>query len=191
MTEKQAEMLKQVRETTKEASDLSMKYWKEYSNIDSFQFWLVVMTLIIPLIILLWKIDRRKMLLLGFFGLNYHIWFAYCNAGGIRRGLWEYPYEILPIMPSFSLDAALIPVSYILLYQWTLNHKKNFYLYTLILSIIFAFVMKPILVHFDFFHMFKFVNYFIIFLFYFGIAIVAKIITNVFIKLQKIDDRRA
>lgn len=191
MTDAQLEKLEKVRETTVKASNLSMEYWKEYSNIDSFPFWLVLLTLVVPLLVLIWKIDRRKMLLLGFFGLNYHIWFAYCNAGGIRRGLWEYPYEILPIMPSFSLDAALVPVAYMLVYQWTLNHQKNFYLYSLILSIAFAFGLKPILVYFHFFHMYKFVNFFILFLFYIGIAIVAKIITNIFIKMQKIEDRRA
>lgn len=127
MTEQQQEFLKNIREANKMTTELSTDYWKEYSNLDSWQFSVVVLALVIPLLILLWKIDRRKMLLLGFFGLNYHIWFAYSNGDGLRKGLWEYPYEILPIMPSFSLDAALVPVAFMLVYQWTLNHGKKFF----------------------------------------------------------------
>src|SRR5699024_6153519 len=73
--------------------------------------------------------DKSKALLLGFFGLNYHVWFSYTNSIGVGLGLWEYPYHVIPFLPSFSLDAALVPVCFMLLYQWTLNHNKNIYLY--------------------------------------------------------------
>lgn len=187
MEEKQIEYLEMIRNSTKEATEISTHYWKEYSGIDSVQFWIVLLVLIIPLIFLYLKIDRKKMFLLGFFGLNYHIWFAYANSGGIRLGKWEYPYELIPMMPSFSLDASLIPVCYMFVYQWVLNHQKNYYLYALCLSAFFAFIMKPILVYFHFFHMFGSVNYFTLFLYYIGIAILAKIVTNIFGRMQQIE----
>lgn len=186
MKERQQEYLEQIRNFSKKTTDLSTQYWKEFSDFDSIQFWFILSVLIIPLIVLIWKIDRKKMFLLGFFGLNYHIWFAYANAGGIRLGKWEYPYEIIPMMPSFSLDASLIPICYMFVYQWILNHQKNFYFYAICLSAAFAFIMKPILVHFHFFHMFDSINYFILFLFYIGIAIMSKLVTNIFGKMQKI-----
>lgn len=131
------------------------------------------------------KIDRVKALLLGFYGLNYHVWFAYTNSAGIRLGLWEYPYKVLPILPSFALDASLVPVSYMMIYQWTLNKNKNFYLYSTLLSAGFAFVLKPILVSRGLFRMFSWVNYFYLFLFYVLFFIVSKFITNLFINLQE------
>lgn len=164
------------------------EYWKEFSGIGSWQFWLDVSTVIIPLIVLLIYIDRSKALLLGFFGLNYHLWFQYVNVFGIGRGLWEYPYQILPFIPSFALDAALVPVCFMLLYQWTLNHNKNIYIYAICLSAVFAFILKPIMVHFNFFHMFKGMNYFHLLLFYMGLFIVSKLITNVFIWFQNHSD---
>ncbi|MFZ3579153.1 CBO0543 family protein [Virgibacillus sp. DJP39] len=185
MNEKQLELLNKIRSMAEEVTQLQIEYWKSFSDFGIWQFWVVSLMLIVPLIVLFISIDKGKMLLLGFFGLNYHIWFAYVNSIGISLGLWEYPYQIAPFLPSFSLDASFVPVSFMLLYQWTLNHKKNIYLYSVLLSAIFAFVLKPIMVNFHFFHMFKGVNYVHLFLFYVAFFIVSKLITNLFIWLQQ------
>ena len=185
MNEKQQESLDKIRDAAEHFVKLNIEYWKEYSSFDDGKFWVVVLMLVVPLVILFLFIDRRKMLLLGFYGLNYHIWFAYVNSAGIRMGLWEYPYEILPQLPSFALDASFVPICYILVYQWTLNRKKNFYLYSILLSAALAFMFKPILVMHHFFRMFKGINYLHLFIFYVLFFVVSKIITNVFIKLEK------
>lgn len=185
MGDKQKEYLNQIRSMAEELSQLQIEYWKLFSDLEHWQFWVVVMMLVVPLIVLFISINKDKTLLLGFFGLNYHIWFAYVNSIGINLGLWEYPYQILSFIPSFALDASLVPVSFMLLYQWTLNHKKNIYLYSILLSGFFAFILKPILVNFHFFHMFKGVNYFHLFLFYVLFFVVSKLITNLFLWLQK------
>ncbi|RTR27613.1 hypothetical protein EKG37_19035 [Robertmurraya yapensis] len=185
MSEKQVELLDKVRVLNEELSKLNTEYWKEFSSFNDLKFWIVVLILVIPLIVLLWKIDRDKMLLLGFYGMNYHIWFAYTNSAAIRMGFIDYPYEILPILPSFALDASLVPACYMLVYQWTLNRNKNFYLYSILLSAVFAFIMKPILIMHDLFRMFKGWNYFTLFLFYVGLFIFSKVITNIFLKMQE------
>jgi hypothetical protein len=184
MEEKQIEYLHKIRSMAEELSSLQMEYWKLFSNLGTWQFWLVTLMLILPLIALFFLMDKNRALLLGFFGLNYHVWFAYVNSFGISLGLWEYPYQLMTFIPSFSLDAALVPVSFILLYQWTLNNKKNIYFYAFILSALFAFIIKPIMVKMHLFHMYKGVNYFHLFLFYVAFFIVSKLITNLFIYLQ-------
>jgi hypothetical protein len=185
MKDEQKELLAEIRNGAETTTQLSIEYWKEFSSFNDLQFWLVLLMLVIPLVVLFLKIDRSKMLLLGFYGLNYHVWFAYTNFAGIKLGLWEYPYAILPILPSFALDASLVPVAYMLLYQWTLNHRKNFYIYSTILSGVFAFIMKPYLVIFDFFEMYKGVNFLHLFIFYIAFFVVSKLVTNLFVKLQE------
>lgn len=185
LEEAQRELLQLIRSSNEKIGQLSNEYWKEYSSFDTWQFWFVILMLVIPLIVLFWKIDRDKMLLLGFYGFSYHMLFAYTNSIGIRMALWEYPYEVLPILPSFALDASFVPVTFMLLYQWTLNKEKSFYLYGTIVSGIFAFIIKPILVNLDFFRMFKGVNYIGLFLFYITFFVVAKLITKLFVKFQE------
>lgn len=185
MGEKQEELLHKIKNTAVELSRLHIDYWKEYSSFNDVKFWVVVFMLVIPLVILFISIQRKNALILGFYGLNYHIWFAYTNSAGIRMGLWDYPYEILPILPSFALDASFVPVAYMLVYQWVLKNNKNFYLYSTILSAFLAFILKPILVMHDLFRMFEGINYLHLFLFYVLFFLVSKGITNLFIKLQK------
>ena len=141
--------------------------------------------LVIPLVVLFLKIDRSNIFLIGFYGLNYHIWFAYTNSIGIRLGLWDYPYEILPVLPSFALDASFVPVSFMLLYQWTLNKNKNFYIYSTILSGLFAFIIKPLFVAHNLFRMFYGINYLYLFVFYIAFFVVSKLILNLFLKLHE------
>ena len=83
-----------------------------------------------------------------------------------------------------SLDGALVPVAFMLVYQWTLNKKKNFYLYAIALSAIFSFGLKPLLVSVNLFGLNKGMNYFYLFLLYCLMFLISKFITNFFLKLQ-------
>lgn len=124
-----------------------IKYWNQYSSYDNWHFWLLVILSILPLIVLFLFIDRRRMFHLGFFGFSVHILHSYVDIAAVNLGNWTYPYKLIPIYPiSFAFDASFIPVTFMLVYQWTLNHKKNFYLYATIPAMVFAFVAKPLLV---------------------------------------------
>jgi hypothetical protein len=139
-----------------------------------------------PLIVLYFKLDKSRAFLLGFYGFNVHVWFSYLDTTFVRLGLVSYPYQAIPITPiNFGLDVSLIPVLYMLLYQWVLNKKKNYYVYATILSLGLAFVFKPYLVVFQLFEMHK-VNYLHLFLGYVIVFLVAKWITNLFIYFKKI-----
>ncbi|MGM0878333.1 MAG: CBO0543 family protein, partial [Bacillota bacterium] len=131
-------------------------------------------------------IDRKKIFLIGFYGFNIHVWFGYIDTWGNNQGLWGYPYKLIPFIPgSLSLDAALIPVLFMLVYQWTLNHKKNYYIYTLGVALFLSFVLKPLLVMHNLFVLHKWVNYFYLFIAYCFIFLFSKLITNIFIIMQK------
>ncbi|MGY4691176.1 hypothetical protein [Salibacterium sp. K-3] len=89
MKEKQLEFLTQIRSMGEELTHKKIEYWKSFSDFEIWQFLVLILTLIVPLIMLFIFIDKDKMLLLGFFGLNYYVWFAYINATGISLGVWE------------------------------------------------------------------------------------------------------
>lgn len=185
MNEKQSKLFDKIRSMSEEVSQLQIEYWQSFSDFGTWQFWVLILMLFVPLIVLFLLIDKSKILLLGFFGLNYHLWFAYTDTIGIRLGLWGYPYQLIPPLPSFTLDASLIPVGFMLLYQWTLNRKKNIYLYSILLSAIFAFILKPIMVKLHLFQMYQGINYIHLFLFYIAFSIVSILITNLFRWLQQ------
>ncbi|QNF31088.1 hypothetical protein HUW50_21600 [Metabacillus sp. KUDC1714] len=156
-------------------------YWWEYSSYDTWQFWVNVGIIIIPLIILYFRIDRKRIFLLGFLGFNIHIWVAYTDLILTRYNFIEYPYKVIPLIPvHFGFDTSLVPVMFILLYQWTLNKNKNFYLYSLLLIAFISFVLKPLLSTYHLMHLKNGASYFYMFIGYIIIILISIGITNIF-----------
>lgn len=161
------------------------EYWREYSNFSTLQFWIMVAILVIPLIILIIKIDKEKLFVVCFYGYSIHITFAYLDLYGVNKGLWGFPFQVFPFLPSFSLDSSLVPVSFMLVYQWTLNKKKNYYLYSIITAFILAFIFDAILVRFGLFEMYKNTNYFHLFIGNIITFLFARFLTIFFLKFSK------
>lgn len=172
-------------EERKNSTELLQSYWTEYSSPSSWQFWLLLLLFIIPLVITYFKIDRNKAFEIGFYGYSIHILISLGDLFGINMGYWNYPYQIIPSLPSLSIDTSLVPVCYMFIYQSTLTNKSRFYLYSVLLSGIFAFAIKPLMVQTGFFRMYQTVNYFHLFILYLLLFLVAKLISSIFKNLNK------
>ncbi|MCM3715647.1 hypothetical protein M3212_09270 [Alkalihalobacillus oceani] len=161
------------------------EYWKLHSGFDAWQFWFNLALLIIPLIVLYFKIDKKRAFLLGFYGFNIHVWITYIDSIGIRHGFWGYPHQILvEVSSNLGLDASLVPVSFMLMYQWTLKHNKNYYLYAILLAAVFSFICKPIFIAIGLLRLYEGTLFYMFFL-YIVVLLFSKFITNVFIMLRK------
>ncbi|MEQ6376555.1 hypothetical protein RZN25_06900 [Bacillaceae bacterium S4-13-56] len=186
MTKGQQQLFDKINSLQKEVTQLQEEYWWSYINIDSWQFWVMLLMLVIPLVVLVLVLDKQKLFLLLFYGYSVHILFGYIDSFGTHNDFWSYPYFLTPFFTySVSLDVSLVPVAFILTYQWTLNRNKNFYLYSLLLSAFLSFIFKPILVAADLFVLFGQTNYFHLFLIYCLIFLLARLMTNFFLFLQK------
>lgn len=185
MGENQKKHIEQLEKIQIDQSKSWDEYWHQYSDFGTWEFWVMLMLLLLPLVVLFKVIDKRKALLLGFYGYNVHVFFTYLDLYGSTLARYFYPYKVFPMLPSsFTLDTSLVPVAYILVYQWTLNKQKNYYLYTFILSLFFAFLFKPLMTLSGLFQINN-TNYFRLFIGYLSVAIVSKWVTNVFIFLEK------
>lgn len=157
-----------------------------FFNAGTWQFWVNIAFLDLPLIALYFLIDKKKALLIGFFGFNVHVWFTNIDQFGVLRGLWNYPYYVIPFTPvSFVLDVSLVPVVYMLVYQWTINNNKNRYLYLTLVSAFLAFIFKPILTWLDLFRMYEWMNFVYLFCGYLILMLISIWITAFFLHLQK------
>lgn len=178
--------LEKIKNMTEQLSKVQIDYWQQFSHIETWGFKIVLLMFTLPLVYLYFAIDRKNIFLLGFYGFNVHVWFSYINIWGVRQGFFAYPFELIPFIPgNLALDAALIPVLFMLVYQWTINLNKNFYLYSTALSLFLSFVFKPILVSTGMFVLYKGTNYFHLFLLYCIIFLLSKFITNLFLVMQR------
>lgn len=184
MSTDQINYLHKIFEAEEQLSNLVVNYWKVYS-FGSWQFWLHLSMLLIPLVLIYFLIDRKRAFEVGFYGFNVHVWFTYFDTIGVRKVLWYYPYPAIPLIPtSFPIDAALVPVSFMLLYQWTVKYKKNYYIYATLLSAFFAFLFKLLWTSLDLFHLYKNATSFHRFLGYLLVMLLSKWITNIFKRLK-------
>ena len=182
----QLDIIEQIRKAEIEQSNRWINYWQEFSNFSTWQFWVVLAMFVIPLIILILFIDRKKIFHLGFYGYSVHVFFTYTDAIGTVRGIWIYPYKLLPLLPSsITLDASLVPVAYILLYQYTLNRGKNYYISMVLLCLAFAFFLKPLMVGIGLFHFGGKENFLLLFAGYTAVALISKWLTDLFRFLNK------
>jgi hypothetical protein len=169
----------------KESTDAIVNYWNDFALYSSFEYWILAGILVIPLIILFFKIDKSKIFQIGFFGYSIHVFFAYMDIYGINVGFWHYPIQLIPSLPSLSIDSSLVPVTFMLVYQWTLNRNKNYYVYSIIAAAILSFGFNPILVQMGLLKMYGKINYFHLFITYITVLILAKLITNGFVWMKK------
>ncbi|WLR54751.1 hypothetical protein LC048_20465 [Mesobacillus subterraneus] len=165
----------------KEGQEALNEYWWEYSLYTSFEFWLMVLFLVAPLILLLFKINKNKLFQILFYGYSVHISFAYEDLYGKNMGYWNYPFPVIPVLPGLTLDSSLIPIIFIFVYQFTLNNNKKYYLYATLTAVILSFVFKPMLVGLGLFRMYGSISYIHLFLSYLSIIIYAKLITDFFV----------
>jgi|SRR5690625_3951636 len=146
MSDEQLELLKNITIKRKEATQLLFKYWELYYNMGTWQFWVIfIFILVLPLIVLYFTIDREKIFLIGFFGFSVNIWLTLAGGIGVNHGWWEYPYMVFSVFPtSFSILSSSIPVIFMLVYQWTLNQNKNFYIFSLLASLLNSIYIRTI-----------------------------------------------
>ncbi|MCT2537078.1 hypothetical protein NC661_06095 [Aquibacillus koreensis] len=182
MVKEQEERLDEILTLQEKVVSMWLDYWKNFSNAGTVPFWIIVLMLVVPLVLIYFKIDRTKAFQIGFYGFNIHTWFTYSDAIAMRTGYVYYPFQAIPIMPvNFALDASLVPVTFMLVYQWCINNDKNVLLYGIVTSAVFSFVVKPVMVVWDLIQLDNGMNYFYLFLNYLAILLLAIVLTKVFI----------
>jgi len=186
VSEQQREMLEQLDEMQQQLTSTWIDYWSQYSDLSTWQFWVLLLMLVVPLIIFFVCLDKRRALQIGFYGLCVHMIFSYIDATSIRLGYGQYPYQLLPIVTgNLGLDTSFVPVTYILMYQWTIRNGRNYYVYGTVLSLLLAFVFKPVMSAIGLFDVTNGMRYYHLFIGYMCIMLVSKWIVSLFIWLQR------
>ncbi|GGH79985.1 hypothetical protein JOD43_002272 [Pullulanibacillus pueri] len=135
MSHQQELLLDQIRKLNHQIADLNAHYWKLYNNVDTWQFWLNAVFLIVPLIVLLIYIDRKRVFQILFFGYTIHVLMNDLDIVSVLKGLVYHPYSLIPIpQVHLAIDTSFIPVFFMLVYQYSLNHKKNVYVLGILAS---------------------------------------------------------
>nr|WP_263326824.1 hypothetical protein [Neobacillus sp. Marseille-Q6967] len=172
-------------ETNEKLNSLVTDYWHHYSSLGTWQFWVVLGLFIIPLIIVYFSVDRSRIFEIFFYGYTVHILWANVEIIFGNKSLFIHTYFLSSYLPNpLSMTASVLPVSYLLLYQYCINHQKNFYLYSIFLSALYAFVFAPLEEYIGLLDIRKGMNLFYLFLIDVAIAYTAYWFTRFILKLR-------
>ena len=128
-------------------------YWLN-KNLFSLAWWLMVI-LFISLWFIWWKrVDKTKLNEIVTFGFMVALISNSCiDIIGCENVLWGYPIDLDPLISPLTVtDFCLIPITYMLLYQYFVNWK-SFIIASVIISALYVFVAEPIAIQLNIFQL--------------------------------------
>ncbi|WP_176087279.1 hypothetical protein [Virgibacillus dokdonensis] len=138
---------------------LESEYWQLTSNVETWYFWFNISFFFIPLFILYKFIDRERIFEISFYGYSVHMISSKVNGALEANNLLVHPHDLTSLFPSgMTVTAVILPVAYMLLYQYCINQNKNFYVYTLLLSILISYGLDYIFILIDYLKLNKGMN---------------------------------
>lgn len=158
------EDVKNARETLK---DLSIRHWL-HDDLFTWQWWLLLAATFLPWVIWLKYHDKARTLEILCYGL---LWATLASITDVIGGdllLWGYPDKLLPMVPPLlPADMAVIPVSFMFIYQYAKTFK-TYVVSSLLLSGGFSYVIEPIFIKVEMFalhnwtHTSSFIGFFVL-----------------------------
>ncbi len=146
MTPDQELLLTQITELHNKESALRIEYWKKFELFEP-QWWLLLALLIVPVIIWIKLIDKKRFFQIFFVGFLVAIMALELDLIGSELSLWRYPHKLLFFSPRLiPIHITILPVLHMAVYQY-FSGWKPYLKVSLILSLFYAFIAEPILVY--------------------------------------------
>lgn len=166
MKQEQQQMVDKMREMTAKGDDFHTEYWSRFADFENWHFWLNIVFLLAPLILLLIFIDRKRIFQILFFGFAIHALMNYLDSVAVLKGLVFHPFPLTPLMNiNLSINTSFIPVTFMLTYQYCINRNKNVYIGGIFASIGTGIVLGGFAKAIDYIQLYHWMNLGFIFLF--------------------------
>lgn len=125
--------------------DLFLSHWL-HDEMFSWRWWLNLILTLVPWFVWWQFVDKKRIFELLTFGFFIAIISGLLDAAGVNFVVWEYKVRLLPMVPPlFPMDITILPVSYMLIYQYC-KRWKTYMLGLALMSAAFAFIFEPLLV---------------------------------------------
>ncbi|MBB6452552.1 hypothetical protein HNQ94_000997 [Salirhabdus euzebyi] len=179
------QLLKEIEVLDSSLTDLVLEHWNRFGHLGTWQFWFTFGFLLVPLIITVIFIDRKRIFQIAFYGYSFHIMVVYLDVFFTRNNFWSHPYHLIPYVPvSIPIDGAFVPVAFMFAYQYAVKQNKNFYLIAIFTATVVS-LIAFIWIKLELLELYRGMNIFHIFLLDVGMAILAYWFTLLFLKLKK------
>ena len=169
-----------IMELQQELLQLRVSDW--YDKVISFQWFFLVFLIIVPWIIWWRLVDRKNIAKIFSFGMLITAMSSFFNGIGLNLLLWSYPYKLLPFSPRMYVTFSVLPVTFMLMYQY-FRTWKSFTIANAIMAFIFAFILQPILKWLGMYTLIKW-NYFYSFVIYIIMGLGSRLLLQVILQRE-------
>jgi len=126
-----------------ELEKMENQYWQNH-DLFSFQWWLLLLVLIVPWKLWVKFVDRKRIKEILLFGALLIIFIGLLDDIGVNLSLWSYPYKLTYLVTRLSaVDYGMIVVMHMFIYQ-KFKEWKTFLIANILLAAIFTFIFEPI-----------------------------------------------
>ncbi|XQY91192.1 CBO0543 family protein [Metabacillus sp. HB246100] len=131
-----------------DVNDKGFYHWY-YDDLFALTWWVLFFATIVPYFIWWRIVDRKRLMEMTSFGLFSATLASFLDVIGVTIGLWGYPDKLIPVLPPLlPADLVIIPVSSMLIYQYT-TKWSSYILFYLLFSLLLAFIVEPIFSYYD------------------------------------------
>lgn len=173
-------------EVKEELGGMIKEHWQLYSNMGTGFFWINLATVTVPLIIWLVLVDRKRVFEIAFFGFFNHVLWYMVDSFLTSNNYFNHPHSLSYMLPQgITVSAVLLPVFFMLIYQYCTNHKKNLWVYLGIGSFLFAYGFGSLMDAIDMVRLHKGMNLFYLSLINVAVVYTSYVMTLLFLKLRQ------
>jgi hypothetical protein len=136
------ENLKEIRLLEDKLYHLELNGWLKNEFL-TWEWWILVVFLVVPWVIWAKLVKRDIILEILLFGTIIILTTTLLDVVGAQYSFWDYPIAFLPFIPrAFPFDFSMVPVAYMLLYQY-FRRWKSFILAQIIMALTYAYIGEP------------------------------------------------
>ncbi|MBU2702681.1 hypothetical protein Ga0466249_003816 [Sporomusaceae bacterium BoRhaA] len=149
----------------------------------TWRWWLLVALLIMPWIAWFKLVEKKKIVELSLYGIIIMVVTITLDEVGFVLSMWHYPLDVFPMLPRLtSIDYALLPVTYMLIYQY-FSSWKSFFRVMAIASAFFSFIAEPLMTFLGFYQLLTWKHYYS-YPIYIVLALACKWLTRIIIDME-------
>lgn len=154
-----------------------------HTQLFTFRWWILVFVTITPWIIWYMLLNKQRTKEILLYGMFTSMLMTYIDGIGTDISLWSYPVQLIPFLPRLlPLDFSLLPVLFMVIYQYT-KSWKSYILSHLVIGSISSFIIIPFAIKIGLYKLINW-NYFYSLLTFIFIALVGRWLITICIKVQ-------
>jgi hypothetical protein len=132
-------------EAQNKLSEVNYYYWVDHA-LFTFNWWFLLVLFIVPWFIWWNVVDKKRIFEVLTVGLLVMTLCSILDAIGIILGAWIYEVKVIHIVPQLiSMDYTVLPISYMLFYQW-FPKWKPYIIGHIVLAVLGSFIVEPLFV---------------------------------------------